>query len=253
MGHKDVLGDKLKGLERLEAGRKADPYLPLMCRIDGKSFSKFTKGLKRPFDERFVRLMVETTRHLVEETEANLGYCQSDEISLYWNLEKREFSNREFWFGGKFQKIASVTASIASSFFSANLPKHLPEKAGLYPAFDSRVWSVPDLEHVHENFAWRRLDAKKNSVSMQARHFFSHKSLQGKSSREMKALLEEIGESWRDLPVFFREGTYLRRQTISFQPEDPIFSGLPEKYKPDGPVLRTVVKEWMPKEGELLL
>jgi tRNA(His) 5'-end guanylyltransferase len=250
MGHKDVLGDKLKGLEKLEAGRKADPYLPLMCRIDGKSFSKFTKGLKRPFDERFVRLMVETTRHLVEETEANLGYCQSDEISLYWNLEKNEFSNREFWFGGKFQKIASVTASIAGSFFSANLPRYLPGKTGLYPAFDSRVWSVPDLEHAYLNFLWRQHDAQKNSVSMYARHFFSHKSLQGKTCREMKGMLAEIEQPWEDLPKFFTHGTFVRRQRRLVNPED--FVGIPEKYRPSEPVVRTVVEKWKPG-GELSL
>lgn len=65
---KDSLGDMLKEEERQEAGRKADPYLPLVARIDGKCFSSFTRGLERPFDSRFVQLMVETTKHLVSES-----------------------------------------------------------------------------------------------------------------------------------------------------------------------------------------
>jgi tRNA(His) guanylyltransferase len=241
MSHSDSLGDKLKALEQAEAGRKADPYVPLMCRIDGKSFSKFTKGLQRPFDKRFTDLMVETTKFLVEQTEATLGYCQSDEISLFWHLNKQEFSNREFWFGGKFQKVASVTASMAGSFFSANLGRYLPEKVGKYPVFDSRVWSVPNLELAYENFQWRFLDAQKNSVSMYARAFFSHKSLQNKTCREMKELLAQNGTPWEELPLFFKEGTYVKRKTVTLQPEDFSDSDIPEEHRPTGPVQRTVV------------
>lgn len=74
-----------------------------MARIDGNCFSAFTKGLRRPFDERFVDLMVETTKFLVDKSEAQLAYCQSDEITLFWFLNKENFSNREFWFGASFK------------------------------------------------------------------------------------------------------------------------------------------------------
>lgn len=244
--NKDSLGDLLKEQEQSEAGRKADPFLPLMARIDGKCFSKFTKGLNRPFDERFVRLMVETTKHLVEESEASLGYCQSDEISLYWWLNKEEYSNREFWFGGKFQKLTSVLASSASSFFVGNIPEFLPEKVGQYPVFDCRVWNVPDLEHVHKNFLWRFRDAQKNSVSMFARHFFSHKQLQGLTCEQMKELLRNSGNSWEDLPRFFREGTFIKRQEEWVFPADSHWKKIPEKYRPLEPVRRTVIKQWDP-------
>lgn len=240
---KDSLGDLLKEQERLEAGRKADPYLPLMARIDGKCFSRFTKGLKRPFDSRFVDLMVATTSYLVEESEALLGYCQSDEITLFWNNFKEENSNREYWFGGKFQKLTSVLAGTASSYFAGNLPEFLPEKVGQYPVFDARVWNVPDMEHVYKNFLWRWKDAQKNSVSMYARHFFSHRSLQGKTSTEMRELLRTISKPWEELPVFFREGTYIRRERILVDPAETTLNHIPECYRPTEPVVRTVVKQ----------
>lgn len=248
MTYADTLGDTLKQQEQLEAGRRADPFLPLMARIDGKCFSKFTKGLKRPFDERFVRLMVATTKHLVGESEALLGYCQSDEITLYWNLDKEQYSNREYWFGGKFQKLTSVLASTASSFFASNLPEYLPEKMGQYPVFDCRVWNVPDLEHVYKNFLWRLNDATKNSVSMMAHHHFSHRFLQGKTCDEMKGLLQEIGEPWDQLPRFFTHGTYVRRQKVVFEPDNPWITlrEIPEKHRPTQPIVRTVVAEWEP-------
>ena len=246
---KDKLGDYLKPIEQVEAGRKADPFLPLMARIDGKCFSKFTKGLQRPFDERFVALMVATTAHLVEESEALLGYCQSDEISLYWHLDKENYSNREFWFGGKFQKLTSVLASTASSYFASNLTNFLPEKVGTYPVFDARVWSVPDLDHVWKNFLWRYRDAEKNSVSMYASHYFSHKALQGKNSKDMREMLREIDKPWEQLPEFFREGTYVARQRVEMMPDDERMRGIPEKYRPTKPVIRTVINQISRKEA----
>lgn len=242
----DNLGDILKAQEAVEAGRKADPFLPLMARIDGKCFSKFTTGLTRPFDKRFVDLMIETTKYLVEESEAQLGYCQSDEITLYWYLDKQNYSNREFWFSGKFQKLTSVLASTASSFFTANLPNFIPEKVGKYPSFDARVWSVPDLEFVYKNFLWRYRDAQKNSVSMYARNFFSHKALQNKTCNEMKIMLKDIGNPWEELPEFFKSGTYVRRNKVLLNPSECI--NIPERYRPTEPIVRTVVSVWEPKE-----
>ncbi len=45
---------------------------------------RITKGLARPFDIRISRAMVETAKFLVAETNAGIGYTQSDEISLVW-------------------------------------------------------------------------------------------------------------------------------------------------------------------------
>lgn len=251
MAYTDTLGDILKEQEQKEAGRTANPFRPLMCRIDGRAFSSFTNGLQKPFDERFVRLMVATTRHLVLESEALLGYCQSDEITLYWHLDKRNYSNREFLFRGKYQKLTSILASTASSFFAANLPRYLPEKESQYPVFDCRVWNVPNLEYVYKNFLWRLNDATKNSVSMYAQSLFSHKDLQGVTCEEMKTLLKQIGKPWEELPRAFTHGTYIRRQRVLVNPESMDLSDIPPQYRPTKPIIRAVVKEWVPEGGRI--
>lgn len=48
----DAFGDRMKLYEKQEAERRLLPLLPVCSRIDGKGFSEFTKGLKRPYDER---------------------------------------------------------------------------------------------------------------------------------------------------------------------------------------------------------
>jgi len=70
----DDFGDRMKIYEMAEAGRRLMPLLPACARLDGKSFSNFTKDMKRPYDERLSRLMVDTTKHLVKETNACMGY-----------------------------------------------------------------------------------------------------------------------------------------------------------------------------------
>lgn len=69
----DDLGDRMKLYEMAEAGRKCMPLLPIVARIDGRSFSRFTQGLERPFDRRLSGLMIETVKFLVRETGAACG------------------------------------------------------------------------------------------------------------------------------------------------------------------------------------
>ena len=81
MSSKDNLGDRIKQYERIETRGKLIPMLPTVVRLDGRSFSKFTKSFE-PFDEDMLQAMVATTKFLVEESNAVIGYTQSDEITL---------------------------------------------------------------------------------------------------------------------------------------------------------------------------
>jgi tRNA(His) 5'-end guanylyltransferase len=80
----DLFGDRMKDYKYQEAGRRFLPLLPVCARLDGKGFSKFTKGLQRPYDTRLVEFMCQTTAYLVQEAQACIGYTQSDETSLAW-------------------------------------------------------------------------------------------------------------------------------------------------------------------------
>ena len=47
---KDDLGDRMKLYEKERTGEKLDPGSIVYARIDGRGFSKFTKGMDKPFD-----------------------------------------------------------------------------------------------------------------------------------------------------------------------------------------------------------
>jgi tRNA(His) 5'-end guanylyltransferase len=127
----------------------------LSLRLDGKGFSKFTKGLKRPYDERLSNLMVETTKYLVKETNANCGYTQSDEITLVWYSDSYE---SKIYFDGRLFKMISDLASMCSVYFNRQLPNFLPEKVDKMPRFDCRVFNLPTKEEAVNVFLWHEQD-----------------------------------------------------------------------------------------------
>lgn len=207
---KDSLGDRMKMYENQTCGIKMLPRIPVIARLDGKGFSKFTKGLKRPYDERLSRLMIETTKYLVKETNANCGYTQSDEITLVWYTDKIDSS---IYFDGRLFKMISDLASMCSVYFNRHLPKFIPEKGELMPRFDARVFNVPTLDEASNCFLWREQDATKNSITMAASEYYSHNFLVGKNGSEKQELLFQKGINWsEDYCTHFKRGTYIQRK-----------------------------------------
>lgn len=209
----DDLGDRMKEYEMAEAGRRCMPRLPILARIDGRGFSRFTSDLERPYDRRLSDLMVETVKFLVRETNAVCGYTQSDEISLCWYSSSLE---SQVVFDGRISKLTSVLAALTTVYFNRRLPEFLPPQyAERMPHFDARVWNVPNLDEAANTFLWREFDATKNSISMAARAHFSHKQIDGKHGGEMQAMLRDKGVEWSEYPSFFKRGTYIqRRKTV---------------------------------------
>lgn len=230
MTSKDALGERCKRYELAEAGRRALPGIPLLARLDGRAFHTFTRGLARPWDERLGHCMVETTRALVHDLQALVGYTQSDEITLMWWVSSQ--GSAEYPFDGRFQKIASVAAGLASAAFGRLISEHMPEKSGSLPCFDARVWQVPSREDAVDVFVWREDDATKNSLSMAARAHYSHEELHGKSGAELHDLLHARGVNWNDYHPRFKRGAYVRREKYArtFSAEE--LGRIPERHRP---------------------
>jgi len=208
MTKKDDLGDRMKEYERHETGRKFLPMLPIYARIDGRGFSKFTKGMARPFDAAMTHAMIETTKYLVKETHANIGYVQSDEISLAWLAPDYTSS---IFFDGKITKMTSVLAAMATAGFGRAIRGWQPYE-DRFPAFDARVLQLPLPYEAANMFLWRNIDATKNAVSMAARHYYSPKQMHGKNQAAMIEMLQDKGVIFADYPESFRHGTFVRRE-----------------------------------------
>lgn len=238
----DPFGDRMKEYEGLNSTRFL-PMTPVCARIDGKCFHNYCKGMKRPFDPDFVTAMRETTKRLVEETAANIGYVQSDEITLIWYSEDYK---SQIFFDGKVQKMISVLASMATAYFNEEVKKAFDSDMPS-AMFDCRVWQVPNLVEACNVLLWREQDAVRNSISMTAQSQFSHNQLHKKSTKDKLAMLEEKQIVWGDLPSRYKRGSYYMRQKTVRKFSDSEIKNLPEKHaarsNPDLEIERTDVKE----------
>jgi tRNA(His) guanylyltransferase len=236
----DVFGDRQKLFEGREAGRLLMPGLPVLARLDGRAFKTFTKGLQRPYEAALSRLMVDTATYLVEQTHCAVAYTQSDEITLAWNAVENP---AEFLFKGRVQKLTSILAAMATSYFTRAVPERLPSKAHLHPLFDARVWQVPNLEVALECFQWREADATKNAVTMAARAYYSDKDLFQVGTALKHDMLMAKGVNFNDYPAFFKRGTYVRRETVERELSAAEIGRIPEGRRPSGPVARQKIVE----------
>lgn len=194
------LSERMKGYEKI-FDNKIPNRMPIIIRLDGKTFHTFTRGMTKPFDEGFMGTMIETMKYVCKNIQTTVfGYVQSDEISLLlFNYNKFE---TQPLFDNRIQKLTSVAASTATAFFNHYLDLPLDN----LQKFDARVFVLPEKEVVNY-FLWRQQDAERNSINMLAQSLYSHKELQGKNNSELQELCFQKGKNWNDLETYKKRGT----------------------------------------------
>lgn len=220
----ESLGDYLKALEG--ANRMSLlPGVPIYARLDGKSFSKFTRGMGRPFDDTFRHMMIETAKELLKQTSADLAYTQSDEISLYW---ENNATLDQMLYSGRYEKMLGELVGIATAKLYQMTHFLFPDRISLLPRFDARIMSC-SLEDVANFFIWREMDATKNSISQVSHYHFSQRELMGKSSKKRREMLFEAGDPWEKYSDDKKRGVYVKK----FLREVPVNTqqDIPEKAK----------------------
>lgn len=214
------------------------PGLPVVARLDGRSFSTFTVGLMRPYDALFAECMQRTAAYLVEETQAVIAYRQSDEITLVWPNQTPE---QAVMFDGRVMKLATTLAAMASVKFNHLLMAHLPAHAAKLPTFDARVFQYPNLALAAENLLWRETDAMRNSITNLAHVQFGHSAMHGVGLAEKLSRLREAGCAWEAMPEVYRRGVYLRREKVLRPLSPEVLARIPEAHRPTGPIERNEV------------
>lgn len=226
---KTTLGDRMKNNYENISRYYLTRRMPVIIRLDMKAGHTFTKGMKKPFDDIFVKTMQDTMKYLCENIQGCvLGYTQSDEISLVL-VDYAELTT-DAWFGNNLQKMCSVSASMATlafnKAFTRNISKQskrfytecLEEKDASYietleiamnkgAMFDSRVFTIPK-EEVCNYFLWRQQDATRNSIQSVGQANFSQKELHGKSCNNIQdMLMTQKGINWNDYDTTLKRGS----------------------------------------------
>lgn len=241
------LDDRMKKYEKAFTSQRFQPgTLPVIARMDGRAFHSFCKGLDKPFDDELIYVVQSVTDALIDETNADVGYCQSDEITLVW---LNDDPDKELYFGGKLFKMVSNLASYTTGQFNHWKSEALYKVPNYKLAyFDARVWQVPSIVEASNALLWREEDATRNSISMLAQHHFSHKQLHGVSTREMLNMLSAIDVEWDDLEDEKKYGTHFKRVTTLEPFTSDELEELPPKHNarknPDLKVERHYVEEF---------
>lgn len=228
---KTSLGDRMKNnyenVNRFYLTRR----IPVIVRMDMKAGHTFTRGMKKPFDDIFVKTMQETMKYLCENIQGCvLGYTQSDEISLV--LTDYAELTTDAWFGNNLQKMCSVSASMATLAFNkvfndnivkyidnhfdtdCDVMKDLAEYTKILinarnkgAMFDSRVFTIPK-EEVCNYMIWRQQDATRNSIQSVGQANFSDKELHKKSTKDIQdMLMTQKGINWNDYATTLKRGS----------------------------------------------
>ena len=206
----DVLGDRMKQHEWEGAVGRFSPGCPVCVRLDGNNFSKFTKGLERPFDARMQYAMTATADEVFSASGAVLAYTQSDEITLVL-VPAREGSG--IYHGGRRDKINSLLAARCSMAFRSAAAKFLPDTHQSPVVFDCRSFQVPNAETAADCVLWRQRDCVRNAIQSIGQRFYSHKSLHGMSGVDILRRLAADGVDWESFPDCFRFGTAIMKRS----------------------------------------
>jgi tRNA(His) guanylyltransferase len=216
---KDDIGNRMK--ENYE--NRSRFFLPrrtnTIIRIDGKAFHTYTRGMNRPFDDGFIEDMDKTAIYLCKNIQgAKFAYVQSDEISIL--LTDYDKITTDAWFDNNVQKMASVSASMATRAFNEARLERLRCLAGTiwdykstemvqkmkWAEFDSRVFQIPEWHEVENYFIWRQQDCVRNSIQSVAQSLYSHKELNGKNTNEMQEMIFQKGINWNDYDPKYKRG-----------------------------------------------
>ena len=224
---KSELATRMKNFYENPAKTQLLRRMPVAIRIDGKAFHTFTRGFQKPFDPVLMDAMQRTMKYLCENIQGCVfGYTQSDEITLI--LIDYQKLTSDAWFDYEVQKMASVSASMATmafnQYFSENVEKY---NAGEYPyekgngvqantyliaankgaCFDARCFNIPK-EEVTNLIYWRQLDATRNSIQMVGQARFSHAKLKDKTCNDIQdMLMAECGINWNNFTIPCKRGT----------------------------------------------
>ena len=176
--------------------------MPIIIRVDGRTFKKFTRGMERPFDEKFIEMMNVVAMGICKDIQnCRMAYLQSDEINIL--VYQKDLDNIG-WFANKVEKMCSIISSKASSIATKWVMENIPDKNPIV-SFDVRV-NVYPIEEVSNYFIWRQKDWERNSLYMVARSYYSSKELKYKKSADQQEMVFNAGDNWDKYATYLKRG-----------------------------------------------
>lgn len=205
--------------QRIDAYQELSDYkimnrVPLITVINGRAFSKLTSLIEKPYCIKFAEGMLSATLKLCMEIEGALfAYQFNDEIVIVSRNDQT--LETEPWYDNRVQKIASITASLATLHFKNYLGGSELELIG-DPLFTSHVFPVPTIGEAINAIICKQQENLYKTIQFTCFYSLLKKydkntvkeMLTGLAADEKIALLhQECGINFnKDLPLSFRRG-----------------------------------------------
>lgn len=174
-----------------ERGVEVRVGLPLALRLDGVSFGQALRGFAEPRDERVHEALVEGASELVRRLSASGAFVTSDEVNVL-------LLGPSLPYGGRVEKLVSVSASLLSATVSLALDRPL--------AFDCRVVPLKGVDDAKLYVAYRARVGLNNYVGSTLKKMGVRAAERVKMEQQI-AELEGAGRSLRETPVWEWGGT----------------------------------------------
>jgi tRNA(His) 5'-end guanylyltransferase len=215
----------LKLKDRIALYENATDYkllgrVPIIICINGRSFSKITSIIDKPYCEKFAECMYSTALRLAMEVEGSVfSYCFCDEIVIVARNDQSIETN--FWYDNRIQKISSVTASIATLHFN-NCATALDLNLIGDAVFISNTFVVPNITEAINVIVSKQQLSFQKSLHFACLYELLKKQydkndikemIQGTSSDDKINLLQqECNIDYNNYPIAYRRGIACYRQ-----------------------------------------
>jgi len=216
-----------------------------IIRLDGRSFSNFTRGFNKPFDKLFIKAMCYTTSDLLNKFTCKTSYCHSDEITLIFSRQypnEKHIYESTHLFDGRIQKILSLTSAYCSVRFNYHLKNLFDQddiktkyKQSLIEKilecdqmFDARIiiFNETNKYEIVNHQIWRSIyDCHKNAIQTYGYNFIGHNKIINKNTGEIIKILEsEYNILYNDIPTYIKYGFYCKKELLFNDIDGKIFT-----------------------------
>ena len=144
---------------------------PFIIRLDGVGFGRRLSGFKVPRDLKVHKALVKAAKELIKYFNADYGLVISDEVNI--------FVMNTVPYGGRYEKIISISSGIVSTYTSLSLKKNL--------YFDSRIIRLRNINDILTYFTYRIRVGFNNYVSS-----LYHKVFTDKETPHLKVMIDKL-------------------------------------------------------------
>jgi len=212
------LGEYFKAKEAF-AQLKVEP--PIVIRLDGVGFGRALEGFEKPRSRLVHEALVEACMGILDRFGCNMGYVVSDELNVVC-LDSLPY-------GGRVEKLNSISAAIASAITTLKLRRPL--------FFDARIVELSSKLEAKDYILFRARVGLNNFIAQ----FYHAKHGHRRQTPRLEQMVYSLQNELRNIELWKPLGTCIRKEVYTKRAID----------RKHGNVITVTRRRWRISEGPL--